>query len=466
MKENYFITINREKLMKFGNFDDTLSYRQKMGIVILLFVLGLFMNLSCFNGLISSDDLGYYGYAKKIAEGNYTLEHHHFAIRFGLLLPVAFSYKLFGINEWTTVLVPFLSSIFSVPLLTIIGWRLFGFTAGIIAGILFTTFPIQLYLSTILVPETVANFYILIALAFYVMEYKNFDFNFSILCGAFIGIAYLTKEPSIFVIVALLIDTLLNKKWKKLIGLALGCGSIIAIEHIYYLYVANDLLYRPHAMAVHHKAQMAVAANQNLYYRLVVSYPRMMIVPNLNFGLHSISAILISTLSLKLFKLKRTLFIILWSSLPWLYLNFGTSSFSEHFALPVQPRYIAFVYSPLFILTGAVISRIFSTNKLKYIVPSFLLVGIIVLSGFICGYLIKGQFFYSDHAKALKLIVKKAEEIPLTKYVILSNDRDKYRWRQTIEILSDSIRIDEINKEQALIIKRGDLGLPEAHLNN
>ena len=144
--------------MKLSNFDDTLDFRQKISLLILVFVVGFLLNLSLFYRLNFSDDLGYSGFAQKIAEGNYSLEHHHYAIRFGLIIPVAFFYKLFGVHEWTTVLVPFLSSILSVPLLIVISWRLFGFTAGIIAGILFTSFPVQLYYSSILSSRNSSKF--------------------------------------------------------------------------------------------------------------------------------------------------------------------------------------------------------------------------------------------------------------------------------------------------------------------
>ena len=173
-------------------------------------------------------------------------------------------------------------------------------------------------------------------------------------------------------------------------------------------------------------------------------------------------------LSIKFYNLKRILFLILWSFLPWLYLNFGTSSFSTYFTLPISFRYIMFVYSPLFLLTGAVISKII-TNKQKLVVASLLLAGITVLSGVICGYLIKGTGYFTDHTTALKLIVDKAEKFSLTQCVILSDEEDNWRWQKTIEILSNSIRIkgiNEIDNDQFLIIKRGNLDLPEAHINS
>jgi hypothetical protein len=52
-------------------------------------VLGLVMRLACTTGLIASDDGGYSHYARLIAQDLYVPELHHYAIRYGLTIPVA-----------------------------------------------------------------------------------------------------------------------------------------------------------------------------------------------------------------------------------------------------------------------------------------------------------------------------------------------------------------------------------------
>jgi hypothetical protein len=121
-------------------------------------VLGLVMRLACTTGLIASDDLGYSRYARLIAHDLYVPELHHYAIRYGLTIPVAGVYRLFGVGEWTTILVPLLASTASVPLLIAIGQKLFDLRTALIAGLLFATFPVQLHLATMLLPEPVAEF--------------------------------------------------------------------------------------------------------------------------------------------------------------------------------------------------------------------------------------------------------------------------------------------------------------------
>ena len=87
----------------------------------ILAVLALAVRLWCFTGLIASDDVVYAHYARLLATGRYSVEANHMALRFGLLLPVAGAYALFGVSEVTTVLVPLLASVASVVLVFLIG---------------------------------------------------------------------------------------------------------------------------------------------------------------------------------------------------------------------------------------------------------------------------------------------------------------------------------------------------------
>src|SRR5262245_62254665 len=82
----------------------------------------------------------------------------------------------------------------------------------------------------------------------------------------------------------------------------------------------------------------------------------MMLLPNEDFGLHSIVAIFGALSAFVFYRSKVVLLLFLWAALPWLYLNFGTSSFEYYWALPVSPRYISFVYAPLFLLTAHAIA--------------------------------------------------------------------------------------------------------------
>ena len=58
---------------------------------------------------------------------------------------ISFSYRLFGVSEWSTRLVPAAASLASVFLVILLGRELISFRAGIIAGILMAVTPMFIY---------------------------------------------------------------------------------------------------------------------------------------------------------------------------------------------------------------------------------------------------------------------------------------------------------------------------------
>lgn len=406
------------------------------------FLLALLLRLACFTGLIASDDVYYATYAQQIAEGRYALEYHHFAIRFGLILPVGLLYALFGVNEWSTIGVPFFASSLSVVLLALIGAKLFGIRAGGIAGILLVSFPLQLHYASILVPELVAECYVLLALLIYVRTEERAPMAFGALAGAFIGIAYLTKEPALFVAAALFIDAARQGRWRNVLGIALGIGVVIAVEHAYYLSLTGDLLFRVHAMAKHNlyvtdgRGEVDIA---NLGYRLIKEYPRMMLIPGVYWGIHSLAAVILAAVALVRFRRdRRAHFLAFWAALPWIYLNFGTSSFNHFIPIPAAPRYIEFVYPPLFLLAGWVLADFISNAAwARRLVLS--LTAVAVLSGVVSGLTTRGKGYHSDHVAVLRGIADKiALEGPDSRCVDVTSEQ-RWTWQPTLFILSGGV---------------------------
>jgi hypothetical protein len=117
-------------------------------------------------------------------------------------------------------------------------------------------------------------------------------------------------------------------------------------------------------MAVHNGSEAALEANANLSWRLWKAYPRMMIVPNVDFGLHSTFALLLAGVTVFRERMKGdVLLFALWAVVPFLYLDFGSSSFTHYWALPLAPRYIDLIYPPLFILAAMCLVRWWSRRR-------------------------------------------------------------------------------------------------------
>ena len=137
------------------------------------------------------------------------------------------------------------------------------------------------------------------------------------------GVAYLTKEPVLFIAPALMIDAMVARRWRLLLAITVGMLMIAGAEHTYYKAVTGDLMFRPHAMVQHNHSVAAVEANQYLGRRLFEAYPQMMILPTWSFGLHSVFAILLAIPACFLLSVEKWRLPVLWALLPLIYLNFG-----------------------------------------------------------------------------------------------------------------------------------------------
>ena len=90
-----------------------------------------------------------------------------FQIHYSPALPIliSFSYRLFGVSEWSTRLIPVSSSIASLVLVMLLGRELISFRAGIMAGFLLAVTPMFIYYGknpvheVVLLPFALLGFY-------------------------------------------------------------------------------------------------------------------------------------------------------------------------------------------------------------------------------------------------------------------------------------------------------------------
>lgn len=439
-----------------------------------VFLLALLLRLACFTGLIGSDDLSYSGYAQLIANGQYVPEYHHRAIRYGVLLPVGLTYKLFGLSEWSTIAVPLVASSLSVVLLGLIANKLFGGRTALVAALLLATFPLQLRYATVLLPEPILACYVLAAVFIYVHTEDRAPLARGVLTGVFIGLGYLSKEPALFVAPALILDAALRRRWRHAFGVAIGVVAVVALEHAYYVTMSGDLLFRPHALARHNrnvsqvlaqglaraKADIGVDAERDLFRTLFVQYPRKMLVPNVDFGIHSVAALLVSAVAAFWFRMdRRARFLLLWASLPWLYLNFGTSSFSQYVTIPRAPRTIDLSYPPLFVFSAWLVTDLLRrapwTRRLA--MPA---IAAVLIVGVVCGLSTRATEYRTDQVAVLRGIANTVAEKDLGGVCFDADPVVQSRWQRALVILTGN-KLQPCDGSPTRVILREDrLGFP------
>lgn len=428
-----------------------------------LAVFALCLRLACLTGLIGSDDLQYARYARALMEGHYgetlaearTYERIHHGLRYGVIIPVAGVYKIFGVSEWTTIVLPLLASTLSVVLVAAIARRLFDMRVAIIAALLYATFPMELRLATMLLPEPIAECFLLLAVLAYLHAPQR-GAGLWLASGALVGAAYLAKEPALFVGGALVLHAAWERRWRSAMLVALGLACVVAAEHAYYVWGQGDLLFRPHSTQLHSLdlgAAPAPAPRRHIEYGLFTRYPQMMLEPGVSFGLHSLASLILAAAALALKPRRGYALLVLWAVLPWLYLNFGSWSLQQYVLLPREPRYIMFTYPPLMLLSGVVLSRALAART-ALAWPMAMGLGVVLLVGVMSGLATRGQTARAEEMSVLREIVRATQRMPgQTIYT------DDIRWSRALPVLNGSL-IATSPATATYVLQRGPLDLP------
>ena len=411
------------------------SGRRAWILAAILALGALGVRLWCFTGLIASDDVIYAHYARALAAGRYSLEGNHLALRFGLLLPVAAAYATLGISEATTVLAPLLASVASVILVFFIARRQFGLQAGVIAAVLLASFPLSIRYGSILVPETVAELYILAAVCLYLRACESGRLTTATAAGISLGVAYLTRELAFFVALAVFMEAAWQRRWRLLFAVAFGSFAVVLGEHLYYWFAAGDPLFRLHAMAAHNQRPTAMAFREHPVWRFFRVLPSLMLIPSLGFGLHSLAALALAALATFMLNIRRTALFLLWIVLPLFYLNFGTTSLKTYVAMPVGDRYLELIYPPLFVLSGALLALVLQKKRGRLLTAAG--VGLLAASGIICAHATRGSGWRTADVVRLREMARTMKSESGT--ILGFEGPSAWAWKGAIEVLDPAL---------------------------
>lgn len=444
-----------------SNRDDLAGFPGRLipiGGALLIGGLALLLALVCFTGVIASDDLLYSHFANQIAEGTYSLTPHHMALRFGLLLPVAAVFHLFGISEPAVAVVPLLASTLNAVLVAYLAYTLLGPRAATLAAALWLTFPLTLRYATILVPEPLATTYMLAALVVWLRAPRS-PILLGSLAGLLLGVAYLTREVTAVIVPVLLVETWRRRQPRLAAALLGGALSVVAAEQVTYLVLSGDPMFRSHAMTYHEATREVAVANSNLPFRLFLEYPRQVFGANAELGLHAMAMLAVIAAG-------TVLFPRVWQSHAWLaatagilfaYLNFGTSSLTRYLALPAAPRYL-YVGFPFLVLIAVAFLDRFATSGRTWKKAAYAGVCVIAISGVLFGLQTRGRGYYTRDVRALRAIAARVEQNPQAGLCVEAGERLRDRWTAILFLLTG--RVADQCSPDALVVTPDASGRP------
>jgi hypothetical protein len=338
-----------------------------------ILALAAALRIVFFSGITASDPLGYIQYAYQIAQGTYELEAHHYATRFAVLLPVALSFKIFGVSQFSALLWPCLCSLLTFYLVIKIGALLGGLAAGLLAGAFLAVLPLDIYLSTNLFPETVLTAMVAASVYCYYRGHQHENPSrgafWLLASGAALWLAFSAKMLGAFLVPAFVAHTgLTDRRWKSLLWVLVPLGLLVLFELTHYRLASGDWLFRMHAVASAHESSVAVAtANQGIFDRLFKAYARISLLPTADFGmLFPFVWIGVAYTIVQ----RRGLILLLWFFSLFAYINFGTSNLRKLVFLPVGGRYLHPVIVPGLILLAIAIVDVWRVVGRRSVIDS------------------------------------------------------------------------------------------------
>jgi 4-amino-4-deoxy-L-arabinose transferase-like glycosyltransferase len=326
-----------------------------------LLVLALAIRLALFfGGIRGSDAYAYAQHAINIATGQYdvTVDTEYYGFRFAVLLSTALAYKLFGVHDWSSALFPLLASLGTLALIVRLGSAWFDPRTGMLAGLLYTVYPLDLPSATLLGPSS----FLPLLSAGAVLSYLNATQGraspaWYVASGFCVGIAIQAREVGLLLLLPLvLFATTRSFRGSALpiFLMGLGCAAPLAVEAGYYWRKTGDMFFR---VTVVEKLSIPFAGGPDPEGVVSLAYyPQAMLGLELGgfawFGFFGYLALAGIGLAWAGKDMNRILPLLLWLVPVAAYLQFGSMSLAQYIPVLKAYNYFSVVSVPL-VLLGA-----------------------------------------------------------------------------------------------------------------
>jgi hypothetical protein len=244
-----------------------------------------------FYGFLGTDDSVITSMAIKIVEQGMYIPESHYDSRLGLILPVAFVFKIFGIGAMQAAIFPLVCAL-GLSLVTYLTCRKSGMVVyfATVAALIPAVIPIAVQFGTSIYPEVPFAFFIAISVLVVVNRTCNAapaKLNYKDYLILFLSLffAYLVKIEAVFIIGAYFLFFLYLKHFKQ---------ALLIITFPVLFMLAEDLLFYSQAMDFNFFNRLDILTSGQSATKMGTShsakqlwvYPKSMLITFYNFGLH------------------------------------------------------------------------------------------------------------------------------------------------------------------------------------
>ncbi|MBO4441683.1 glycosyltransferase family 39 protein [bacterium] len=348
-----------------------------------LILLAFVLRLATFMGMAEGDDLYYTMLAHRFANGNYSAGFI-FDIRWVVYVPVALLYKIFGVNDVTSIAPTFIYGLSSVWLAFRIVERETDRFTALIATMLYLSFPVVLLYGNFLQVAPSLEFFTLLTVYAFQRGAEKLSPGWALLAGLAIGGVLLARTTG--VIIAPLMSLYLvmkrgfSRKTVGFIALAAVCTFIFpAIQGFVYLAIHNDFF---HHIKISEKAITYQNSMDDVDPKDTFFYVRTMFLKQdfanwRTYGFNGyflVAALLCVGVRLCMKKRGKELIFLAWYATCFLFLSFAPTSFSPYTMLIRNIRYSIVFILPICALFAVLLVEYLDKNKVLTVFVSLLLV--------------------------------------------------------------------------------------------
>ncbi len=207
-------------------------------LLCLIVFMALAVRLAYYTGPIGSDDTWYYLGAYEIYDGSYEPTNNYWKTRYGMLLPIAASYEIFGTNEFAAALWPMLCSIGAVALCYFLGKQELDAKTGLLAGTLLAFYPLDVHYAGLILPDVPLSFLIAASVFAFLRAGRSEKHAPALyfVSGLLMAVAYSCRSMTVIVLPFLALYIALFEKKVRPAHLLFAAGflALISVESLYY----------------------------------------------------------------------------------------------------------------------------------------------------------------------------------------------------------------------------------------
>jgi hypothetical protein len=321
-----------------------------------IILLGILLRMTFFSGITTSDDLAYSRYSHNLLYGIIDESSPILFARVGITYPTALAYAIFGVNDFSSVLFVFLTSIGNIILAYYFGKLLHSEKAGLMASFLMSDLPAAFFIG-------------LGVYAFLQAEIKSKSPSHYLISGLLIGIGFFIRETAILIALFFLGYIAYSRKIRvRFFLVPIGFLLIFAMDMLILHTLTGDFFYR---FTIVPEIVSQEYAYFNYYGRLdfptsLFHYPYVILTN----GLLTVPFLLafVSIFYILFTKQKHAYPLVLWLVPVLLYLSFGSTSLSNYIPFRADPRYFSIIIMPGILLSSFFLIDGNRTIK-KFIMP-------------------------------------------------------------------------------------------------